>query len=117
MENNIVSRIKTLCTEHHMSIRRLEEDLGFGTSTIKKWENSSPSVDKIIKIAEYYDVSVDYLLGITEVRSQMNDVLQNQDIVSFQRAREKMTNDERERMMQMLKLGFQHAFSEGSNEK
>ena len=40
----------------------LEKTLGFGNGTIKKWGESSPSVDKLKKVADYFGVSVDYFL-------------------------------------------------------
>jgi transcriptional regulator with XRE-family HTH domain len=40
----------------------LERELGFGNGTIRRWEKSLPSVDKILKIAQYFNVTTDYLL-------------------------------------------------------
>lgn len=59
----ICERIKTICNERGLSMYRIEKDCGFGNGSIMKWENSSPKVDNIIKLADYFDVSVDYLLG------------------------------------------------------
>lgn len=113
MENILYNRIKELCYEKGISITKLENDLNFGNSSIKKWERiSSPSVDKIIKVASYFDVSVDYLLGRTDIRGSISEVLGDEDIISFQRARQKMTSKDRERMMQMLKVGFDYAFND-----
>lgn len=41
----------------------LERELEFCQGTIRKWDSSSPSVDKLQKIADYFNVPVDYLLG------------------------------------------------------
>lgn len=113
MESILYQRIRELCSKKGISISRLESDLGFGNSSIKKWEKtSSPSVDKIIKVASYFDVSVDYLLGRTDIVSSVSEIIGDEDIISFQRARQKMTPKDRERMMQMLKLGFEAAFQE-----
>ena len=62
----IVYRIKVLCLEKEMSIGDLEEKLGFSKGSIYKWEKNSPSFDKIIKVAEFFDVSIDYLAGFNE---------------------------------------------------
>jgi len=40
----------------------MERELGFGNGTIRRWEGSSPSVDKVQKVSEYLGVSVEYLL-------------------------------------------------------
>lgn len=113
MDNNLYNRIKKLCVKHNITITKLESELGFGSSSIKKWEKtSSPSVDKIMKVANYFDVSIDYLLGRSEVEGSISEIIGDEDIISFQRARERMTPREKEKMMQMLRLGFEYAFSE-----
>lgn len=55
-----------LTNEKKMSIRQLEEKMDYGNGTIRRWENSKPSIDKVEKVANYFDVSVDYLLGRTD---------------------------------------------------
>lgn len=113
MESVLYHRIKELCLQKGISISKLESDLGFGNSSIKKWEKvSSPSVDKIVKVASYFDVSVDYLLGRTDIIGSISEIIKDEDIISLQRARQKMTPKDKERMIQMLKLGFEYAFRE-----
>lgn len=117
MENVLYQRIKQLCSRKGITISKLESDLGFGNSSIKKWEkSSSPSIDKIVKVSTYFDVSIDYLMGRTDVESSMSEIIGDEDIISFQRARQKMTPKDREKMMQMLKLGFEYAFSDEEDE-
>lgn len=58
----LVETIKMLCRAHGISVPKLEDKLGFGGGTISKWSKSSPSVDKLQKIAEYFQVTVDDLL-------------------------------------------------------
>lgn len=113
MEGVLYQRIKQLCSRKGIKIAKLESDLGFGNSSIKKWEkSSSPSIDKIVKVATYFDVSIDYLMGRTDIESSISEIIGDEDIISFQRARQKMTPKDREKMMQMLKLGFEYAFSD-----
>ena len=59
----LVERIKKLCNASGISIPKLEEKLGFGAGTISKWKKSAPGSDKLLKVAEYFQVSTDYLLG------------------------------------------------------
>lgn len=113
MENSLYNRVKYLCYKNNITISKLEMDLGFGSSSIKKWEKiSSPSADKIVKVANYFNVSTDYLMGQTDIESPVADLLGDNDIVSFQRARLKMTPKDRDKSMQMLKLGFEYAFAD-----
>ncbi|MDT2737630.1 helix-turn-helix transcriptional regulator [Enterococcus pseudoavium] len=62
----LYEKIKILADSQKISIRRLEEILGYGNGTIRRWEKQTPGVDKIQKVADYFDVSVDYLLGRTD---------------------------------------------------
>lgn len=62
----ICERIKSICEEQGITIYRVEKDCGFGNGSIMKWENSSPKVENVIKVANYFDVSTDYLLGLAD---------------------------------------------------
>ena len=67
MEMGLYDRIQKLCEDRKISIARLESDCGLSNSTIKKWKaTSTPGVDKIKEIAQYFRVTVYYLLDITE---------------------------------------------------
>lgn len=106
-------RIKQLCEEHGITIAELERELGFSNSTIRKWgQGISPSIDKIVKVANRFDVSVDYLIGMSDVRGSVAEIIKDRDIISLQRARENMSDVDKERMMQMLRLAFYHAFED-----
>ncbi len=56
-----------------MGLPKLESELGFGNGTIGKWDKAAPSADKLAIVAEFFDVSVDYLLGRSN--DEMNDVM------------------------------------------
>jgi len=62
----LYEKIKILADAKKISIRRLEELLGYGNGTIRRWEKQTPGVDKIQRVADFFDVSVDYLLGRTD---------------------------------------------------
>lgn len=59
----MLKKILELCKKRDISVTALEVELGFGRCTISKWKNSSPSVDNLKKVADYFEVSVDYLLS------------------------------------------------------
>lgn len=58
----IVDRIQELCSQNGIKIRPLEEQLGIANGSIKRWDISSPSCERMLKVAEYFNVSVDWLL-------------------------------------------------------
>lgn len=51
-----------LCKERGISIARLERETGLGNATIRGWETSSPTVDKLKLVADYFGVSIDNLV-------------------------------------------------------
>lgn len=60
--NMILKKILELAEKNGISICGLEKTLGFGNGTIKKWGESSPTVDKLKKVADYFGVSIEYFL-------------------------------------------------------
>lgn len=60
--------IKMLCKERGIAVTALEKELGFGRGSIGKLRNSQTSAERLQKIADYFNVTVDYLVNsATEV--------------------------------------------------
>ena len=57
--------LKELRIERGISQRKLGEILGVVNQTISFWETGSrePDLDSLFKIANYFNVTIDYLLG------------------------------------------------------
>ena len=59
-----IQRFNELCKEKNVTRYKLSNDLQIGNSTIYGWEKGQqPTADKLIKLADYFEVSTDYLLG------------------------------------------------------
>ena len=58
----ITTNIEILCPKKGITVSGLERNLGFGNSTIAKWSKSSPTVEKLAAVADYFGVTVDELL-------------------------------------------------------
>lgn len=56
-------RIKYLANKQGKSLNKVEEDLGYGKNVLYRLKNSNPSTERLQEIADYFNVSVDYLLG------------------------------------------------------
>ena len=63
-------RIKELREERRLSQASLARELGVGTGSVGMWESSGevPPVKKLTVIADHFGVSLDYLVGRSEVR-------------------------------------------------
>lgn len=55
--------IKKLCSDRKISINDLENELGYSKNTLYRLKTQNPGSDKLEKIADYFNVSTDYLLG------------------------------------------------------
>ncbi|MDP7979105.1 helix-turn-helix domain-containing protein [Bacillus sp. WLY-B-L8] len=69
----ITEIIKELCQNKGISVSKLEEELEFGQNTIYQWKKRTPSVERVQKVADYFDVSIDYLLGRTSNKDTIKD--------------------------------------------
>ncbi len=69
MEILIAQRIKDLMKSEKLTQMRLARALGVGQSSVSDWINakSEPSIENLWKLADFFDVSVDYLIGRKEI--------------------------------------------------
>ncbi|KGL38507.1 hypothetical protein EP56_15180 [Listeriaceae bacterium FSL A5-0209] len=58
--------VKKLANNKKMTIAEVERKLKIANGTIGKWDKQNPSVVALQKVADYFGVSVDYLLGRSE---------------------------------------------------
>ena len=60
--SELVDRIGATIKEKGLTFNRVEHDCGLGNGTIKRWGGQSPRLDKLVRVSEYLDVSLDYLV-------------------------------------------------------
>ena len=58
------SRFKQLCKEHGVTQKKALEDMGFHRNAVQSWNSGKPSADALKKLAGYFDMSTDDLLGV-----------------------------------------------------
>ena len=68
-------RLKELRKEARLTQVELAKRLGIGQSSYADWErgNKNPTQDKLIRLAQILNVSVDYLVGNSEAKSEELD--------------------------------------------
>jgi len=105
-------RIRELANNKGMSLPVLEATLGFGNGTIVRWDKSSPTAEKLQKVADYFNVSVDYLLGRNDDRdtSANSDPDENYTILS--RNAKKLSPEQREQLLNVAKAMFREEFKD-----
>lgn len=58
----IYQNIKSIADSKKVSIRKIEQDTGITLGSIYHWNDVKPSVDKVVKVANYLGVTVEELL-------------------------------------------------------
>ena len=70
MNEILLERLKELRDENDISQRQLLSNLNLSPSTISKWKTSTPKHDTLQAVADYFNVSTDYLTGRTKYRNK-----------------------------------------------
>lgn len=101
---NTFQRIQHLADKKGMSIAELERKLNLSNGSIARWKKSAPSSRGLTIIADYFDVSVDYLLGREKDEYSGED--KSEDILIMHRATENMTEAQRQKALTILETMF-----------
>lgn len=82
--DNFGKRLKQLMDSRNISAMKLSEDLNIHRGSLSNWETGKrkPDSEMLLKIANYFDVSVDYLLG-NENKTDDTDLFNLKGDVSF----------------------------------
>jgi phage transcriptional regulator, cro/CI family len=109
-------KIKELAKKRGKSLGQVEEDLGYGRNTLYKIKNSTPNAERIAEIANYFNVSTDYLLGRTDNPAISSDLVTTADgrVVDLSNLRERivlfdgkpLSDDDVDKIAQIIKLSL-----------
>mgnify|MGYP002802394097 CR=1 len=69
MVNKFAERLNELLQEREISQRCLAKAINVTSATVSVWSRGikQPTADNIIAVAKYFDVSSDYLLGLSDI--------------------------------------------------
>ena len=85
-----IDRINELCKERKISKRQLEREAGLGAGSSSKWKKFTPNNATMTKLANYFGVSISYLTGESDYRSEqeaMWDAQYNSEALSDESTR------------------------------
>ncbi len=73
VDNHLYKRLKDMREDHDLSQEAVAKILQTSQQQISKWETGTQmmGVDKYVILARYYNVSVDYLLGLTDIPKKL----------------------------------------------
>lgn len=82
---NFNIRLKQLRQKHKLTQSELADILGLKPTAVSNYESrrNEPSFDKLISLSKYFDVSCDYLLGISDAYLPVGGEVLDKDIVEF----------------------------------
>ena len=89
----IFERIEELRKTIGISQGKLEKELGFSNGSISKWKNSTPKSDRLQKLADYFGVSVEYLMTGNDDEAKEQPQLSARDERDISRRLEQTLSD------------------------
>lgn len=103
--NSLMTRLKKL--RGSRSQTQVEIQTGVGQRTISRWESSPPEyLESLVSLARYYQVSTDYLLGLTDDPRPTSTTAYHHNITDEQAAIlelfERLDEDERRYVLGLL---------------
>ncbi|PGS69041.1 transcriptional regulator [Bacillus cereus] len=125
----LFERVKDLAANQGLSIAELERKLNLSPNTLYKLKTQKPSIDRVETIAEYFNVSLDYLLGRTQKKywelnekderdiqkklEEMIEDMSNADALAFSKGSEPMSEETKQLLIisleNSLRLGKEMA--------
>lgn len=105
------TRVKELREKAHISMEQLARELGVTKSRVNMWENNGtlPRSEYLVKLAKYFNVSTDYLLGNDDT-SEISKT--NVKLNSLQRNLGKLNEADLAKAEGMLKAVFMDIFND-----
>ena len=73
LESDLSERLKHLRKSKNLTQEHFAEIIGVSRTAVAKWENgyAEPTLQNIVRISEMFDISSDYLLGISVVHKDI----------------------------------------------
>lgn len=72
-------RVKQFIEDNGLNISQVENAINVSNGTIAKWDKANPKISTVIALAEFLNVSIDFLAGLTETPSYDLDVQLSSD--------------------------------------
>lgn len=100
-------KLKELREEKELTTREMSKILNIGKSTFSNYENDvrRPDYDTLSKIADYFDVSIDYLLGRTTIKNLPKEDKRDHTIpIAAHFKGKEMTEEQRKRIEKFIEF-------------
>ena len=107
-----MNRLRQLRERKGLTMKDTARALELPYTTYVNYEKGSrePGNDMLVKLADFFETSVDYLLGKEDGASPA--AFQDESITLLNRAAERMSPEQRQRLIEIAKVVFQDAFDD-----
>lgn len=117
---HIGERIKNLRNKRNLTQEQLGKYLNVGKSTISQYENNinTPDITTLIKIANYFNTSVEYLLGRIDDPRPLNEIINNSTSSELEEIFEGtlkidgkiITDEDKQSLLNFIKLAWKEIY-------
>jgi len=111
---NINKRIFSLLDEKGLNQTDLQNAINVAKAAVTAWkqERAKPNAEYLMKLAEYFDVTADYLLGRTDLKKPETYTEDELDLIAFYR---RLSPNSKKIVMSLAELEYKHieAFAQG----
>lgn len=109
---NTYELIKELAAKRKISVAHVERALDLSNGSISKWGTSKPNSEPLGKVADYFKVSTDYLLGRTDNPSPPssadedfpNDLTEEYHVIN--RSAKAMSHEQQKKLVNLIQVVF-----------
>lgn len=104
--SDFAQRLRELRKGNNISQKKLSNYLNFGYTAIANYESgrNQPSLDTVKKIAQYFNVTVDYLIGASDYPRREQDITEKEaELLGIFR---KINDDEKDALLKIVNLMF-----------
>lgn len=88
------SRIRQICVDRGISVRQVERDSGLSERTINRWDTNTPSIDKVIAVANTLGMTLDELISGTKKPATKGDGIEQESLAAFIASIPKMSEEQ-----------------------
>ena len=109
-------KVRELAKKQGLSLNQVEEKLGYSKNTLYSLKRQKVSSERLQEIADYFNVSTDYLLGRTDNPAMAKETVTTADgrIVDLSNLRERvvlfdgkpLSDDDVDKIAQIIKLSL-----------
>ena len=113
---SVLEKIKELAQKRGISLAKLEESLGYSTNYFYTLKTKAPNSERLQEIADYFNVSTDYLLGRTDNPNVASETVTTADgrVIDLSNLRERvvlfdgkpLSDDDVNKIAQIIKLSL-----------